>query len=173
MGTEVSYNVVRYIRGAHMTNETMITPSDFTPFPWIKFVMQEYGQRELYGKSANNPRILSYLATSGKFSNDETPWCSAFANWCMEQAGFRGTGKANARSWATWGTNLLSPSYGCIAVLWRESLNSAKGNVGFYAGKQGHSIWLLGGNQNNAVSLKDYPAHRLLRWRWPSEYRVP
>jgi uncharacterized protein (TIGR02594 family) len=36
----------------------------------------------------HNPRILEYhTATSLGASEDEVPWCAAFVNWCLLQAG--------------------------------------------------------------------------------------
>ena len=152
---------------------TLISPSDFSPFPWMRYALQEHGQRERAGKTDNNPRVLQYLNTCGSFTTDETPWCSGFANWCMRQAGILGTGRANARSWLHWGSHLSAPTYGCIAVFWREDPKSSKGHVGFFAGAEGPHILVLGGNQGNAVSLKKYAVGRLLAFRWPAGMGVP
>ena len=68
----------------------MYTPADFTPFPWMEYALQEYGTREIAGRRSN-PRVEEYLRSVGNHGSDETAWCSAFVNWCMEQAGIRGT----------------------------------------------------------------------------------
>lgn len=73
---------------------SLATPSDFTPYPWMQFAFQEYGQKEIKGTS-DNPRIREYLKAvgiGGIHGHDETPWCSAFANWCMTQANIRAPG---------------------------------------------------------------------------------
>src|SRR5437868_4734207 len=107
----------------------MYTPVDFTPFPWMQYALQEYGEREVPGPQSN-PRILEFLRSVGNNGGDETAWCSAFANWCMTQAGIRGTGMANARSWLTWSNYCLArPAYGAVTILWRGSPNGWQGHV--------------------------------------------
>ena len=146
----------------------MFCPADFSPYPWLEYAFAEYGVRETAG-AGTTANIARYLATVGLAGHsDETAWCSAFVNWCMEQAGIRGTGRANARSWLDWGGICLGfPTYGCVTVLWRESPTSWKGHVGFYMGREGSQVVLLGGNQGNAVSIRNYPESRVLGYRWP------
>lgn len=137
---------------------------------WFTKALGELGVRERVG-DADHPRILEYFAATNIPKNDlhdETAWCSAFLNWCMEQDGFKGTRKANARSWLPWGQPLSEPRLGCVVVFWRSEPNSAQGHVAFYVGRDEQSIYVLGGNQNNAVSLAAYPRERLLAYRWPT-----
>ena len=53
----------------------------------------------------SNPRIEEYFATTtyGRHPNSE-PWRSAFVNFCVTQAGVKGTNSALALSWLDWGT---------------------------------------------------------------------
>lgn len=154
-------------------SDEMYTPSDFSLFPWMQYVLEEYGQREVRG-SGSNRRIDAYLRSVGVAAGDETAWCSAFANWCMEQANIMGTGRANARSWLNWGDSCLArPTYGAVTVLWRGSRKGWQGHVAFYVGKEGSNLLLLGGNQGNAVSIRTYAASRLLGYRWPIGYTPP
>jgi uncharacterized protein (TIGR02594 family) len=152
----------------------MFTPVDFSPYPWMKFALAEVGEAEVPGKGSN-PRICEYLAAAGLAADpDETPWCSAFVNWCMGQAKIQGTGRANARSWLNWSDKCLAaPRYGAVAVLWRERMNGAKGHVAFYVGENQGQLVLLGGNQGNQVKLSNYPRNRLLGYRWPPGYAIP
>lgn len=139
--------------------------------PWLTFASRELARkvREVPG-AGDSPDIQAYLATcAGGFDDDETPWCSAFVNWCMTQAGIRGTNRANARSWLSWGKALSEPRPGCVVVLWRDKPNLAKGHVGFFSEMNGSDLVLLGGNQGNAVSFRRYPQYRLLAYRWPSD----
>jgi len=122
----------------------------------MKIATDELGVKELKGKKKNNPRILEYLRTVGKFPTDETAWCSAFANWVMLQSGHRGTLKANARSWLNWGYPLKVPTYGCIVVFKRGNSNW-QGHVAFFLGFEGSKVKVLGGNQGDAVSVGRYP----------------
>ena len=152
----------------------MFCPSDVSSFPWMEYAFQEFGTREIGGRR-DNAAIVRYLATVGLGSHhDETAWCSAFANWCMQQAGIPGSRRANARSWLNWGGYCLgTPHYGCVAILWRGRRNSWQGHVGFYVGIRGRKILLLGGNQGHSVSIKEYDRDRLLGYRWPQGYALP
>jgi uncharacterized protein (TIGR02594 family) len=143
-------------------------------FPWMAIAAQEKGVNEIPG-SGNNPRVLEYLRTTtniGKAatSKDETPWCSAFVNWCLEQAGYDRTKNALARSWLTWGQPITAPRRGCIVVFQREK---KFGHVGFYLDETETHIKVLGGNQQNPetkifeVSEKYYPKSELLGYRIP------
>src|SRR5690606_23551067 len=53
-----------------------------------------------------------------------------------------------------------------IAVLSRGS-NPAQGHVGFVLGAAEDKLFLLGGNQKDAVSVQSFPVARLLGLRWP------
>jgi uncharacterized protein (TIGR02594 family) len=136
--------------------------------PWMKIALGELGQHELAGKRRNNPRIMGYLRSVGLSSWDETPWCSAFTNWCLGRAGIIGSGRANARSWLGWGTllGITRPRFGCVTVL-RRTANPARGHVGFWVGSHGGQVVLLGGNQSDSVCVKAYPLSHVLGHRWP------
>jgi uncharacterized protein (TIGR02594 family) len=135
--------------------------------PWMPVAMAEIGESEVHGAN-NNPRIVAYhTATDLKASNDETPWCSSFCNWVMNQVGMDGTDKANARSWMHWGLPLTEPKYGCIVVL-KRGTNPTQGHVGFYvhdlpAGK----FQLLAGNQSDKVCILSFSKKDVLAYRWP------
>jgi uncharacterized protein (TIGR02594 family) len=136
--------------------------------PWMAIAEAELsaGVREIPGPE-DNPRILEYQrATALGATDDETPWCSAFVNWCMMQAGIARTNSAAARSWLTWGTSLAAPRLGCVTVLSR-STDPTKGHVGFFVDDDGPEyLRLLGGNQGNAVSIRTYRAELALGYRW-------
>lgn len=153
----------------------MASFADSSQFPWMQVALQEYHTRERRGAS-HTARILEYHAScAGHIRDDETAWCSAFANWVMQQIGLEGTGRSNARSWLSWGTAVPTSSYhyGAITVLWRVSPRSWKGHVAFLAGVEGDNVILLGGNQGDAVSLKSYPKSRVLSFRWPDAFPQP
>jgi uncharacterized protein (TIGR02594 family) len=154
---------------------TMASFADNSQFPWMEVALREIGIRERRG-SRHNPRIVEYFASvTSRINDDETAWCSAFANWVMEEIGIEGSGRLNARSWVSWGQTVPndSPHYGAITVLWRGSPRSWKGHVAFFCGMEGGNMILLGGNQGNAVSLRPYPARRLLSFRWPPGFPAP
>ncbi len=139
-------------------------------FPWMPIALAEEGIKEFPGND-DNPRIIEYLKSTNLRapynSRDETPWCSAFANWCIERAGYEGTDSAWARSWASWGKNLPTPRRGCIVVFTRPP-NPAEGHVGFYFGETSTQIKVLGGNQSDAVNVKGYAKSRLIGYRIPA-----
>jgi uncharacterized protein (TIGR02594 family) len=154
---------------------TMASFDDNSQFPWMEVALAEAGIRERPG-NRHNPRIIEYFrSVTRRVSDDETAWCSAFANWVMQQIGIEGSGRLNARSWQTWGQTVPneSPHYGAVAVLWRGSPRGWQGHVAFYCGTEGGNMILLGGNQNNSVCLRPYPWNRLLTFRWPPHFPAP
>ncbi len=144
-------------------------------FPWMTIAEGEKGVSEIPGMG-NNSRVLEYLNATNNLgrsarSKDETPWCSAFVNWCVAQAGIKGTKSALARSWLDWGTPISSPRRGCIVIF---SRNKIFGHVGFYISETQTHIKVLGGNQEDPqshlyqVSERFYPKSALLGFRIPS-----
>ena len=143
-------------------------------FPWMPFALAELGQHEITG-AGDAPRVLEYLRTTtlpaALASQDETAWCSAFVNWCLEQAKCPRTHSAAARSWLTWGQALQVPRRGCIAVFSRDGggpvVTTLSGHVAFYMRTVGHAIEVLGGNQHDRVCVAPYDQSRLLGYRVP------
>lgn len=141
---------------------------------WLEIAKLELGVKEYRG-SADNQAVVKYLESVDALSqsaqrNDETPWCSAFVNWVMEQAGIQGTESAAARSWLSWGIPVDEPQEGCVVILSRGNPNGWQGHVGFFVDKTRKSapyIRLLGGNQRDQVSVASYDADRVLGYRMP------
>ena len=156
-----------FFRGRYRKWSAMI--DDELPEPkWLWVARRELGVHETAGP-ASTARIQEYLATTGLPKGlivDETPWCAAFVEWCLQTAGSKGTGRASARSYLRWGKPLGRPRPGCIAVMSRPG-RPGSGHVGFYLKRDDGVVRLLGGNQNNAVCGRDYPISRVLGYRWP------
>lgn len=152
---------------AHKHLRAVVEPVMEDRFPWMPIARAEIGIKELPGPQ-DNPRILEYLSSTTlagpSRDNDETPWCSAFANWCLERAGYEGTDSAWARSWLTWGVALPVPVEGAVTVFDR---GGAGGHVAFFIGETPSGIRVLGGNQRNQVTISEYPRSRLLGCRLP------
>ncbi|MCL4501648.1 MAG: LysM peptidoglycan-binding domain-containing protein [Deltaproteobacteria bacterium] len=131
---------------------------------WLVIAREEESRKihEFPGQWRDNPRIIEYLKSTSYDGtlHDEVPWCSAFVNWCITQAGLKGTGSAAASSWRNWGQKLTQPRLGCIVVL--------NHHVGFYAGAAGDQIVLLGGNQSNTINTEKKDSGEVLAYRWPS-----
>lgn len=144
-------------------SEAHVSPDDS---PWLSIAEAEVGVEEQPG-SNHEDRILEYHGTCTlKAKTDEVPWCSAFANWALLQAGIIGTRLANVRSFLNWGQELSEPVRGCIVVLSRGR-SPASGHVGFFVSREGGRVLLLGGNQRNRVSKAWYPGSAVLGYRWP------
>ncbi|MEA3210534.1 MAG: hypothetical protein QOE70_3591 [Chthoniobacter sp.] len=118
--------------------------------PWLPIAERELGVIEYPGER-DNPRVLEYHRhTSLKASDDEVPWCSSFANYCMDCAGKPKTNSAAAASWLEWGHRIDTPMYGCVAVFSRTGGNHVTFVVGW--DKRGN-LATLGGNQSDKVCV--------------------
>ena len=137
-------------------------------FPWIPIALAEEGVKEFPG-NGDNPRVVEYLKSTNLSApynaDDETAWCSAFANWCVERSGFEGTDSAWARSWLNWGKKVTKPRRGCIVVFKRDEIS---GHVAFFIGETPTQVKVFGGNQSDAVNISSYPKSRLLGYRVPA-----
>lgn len=143
-----------------------------SPYWWAK---QEEGVSE-YPGYRHNPRIIEYHATCFlKATTDETPWCSAFVNWCVKQARAQQaaagvtqipleTRNAMARSWLLWGVPVTDPREGDIVVFKRGN-DGVSGHVGFFVKRDLLFVWVWGGNQDNCVELKKYLRKDVLGYR--------
>lgn len=130
--------------------------------PWLDIARKEVGVKETSGPISTK-RVLEYHAiTSLKATDDSVPWCSAFACWCVEQAGFKSPKSARAFDWLKWGIPLDKPQLGCIVVLKRGDRD---GHVGFYEYETDVSIALLGGNQGDAVNVMKFSKDRIIGYR--------
>ena len=132
--------------------------------PWLEVALKEEGTAE-YPGPPDNPRIVEYLKTTNigfpYNENDETPWCSAFPNWCFEQVGIEGTGSAAASSWRDWGEELEYGEEGCVVVMTRPGGN----HVGFYMNENDYGVLVLGGNQGDRVSRAWFSWDRITNFR--------
>ena len=130
--------------------------------PWLDVATKEMevGVMEIEGDE-DNPRIVEYhSATSLHATDDETPWCSAFANWCMKQVGIVGTDSAASISWRTWGQE-VGPVPGSLVCF--------NGHVGFlHSIRADGKLLILGGNQSNQVKITPYDKNKALTYRWPA-----
>lgn len=153
---------------SHKYLQFITTPAPASNYPWFAIAHAEIGTREVTG-SGDNPRIVAYHRSTSldapSASNDETPWCSSFVNWCVERSGHAGTDSAWARSWLSWGHPTKTPTKGCIVVFTR---GTSSGHLAFFVSKTATKIKVLGGNQSDEVNISDYPASRLLGYRVPA-----
>ena len=145
---------------------TWAEPKPITP-TWFDVAKKEIGVKEKRG--GENPRIIEYHDTTTLSADeDEISWCSSYINWCFKQVKIKGTNSAAARSWLNWGVTLDEPKAGCVVVFWRESRTSWKGHVAFLDRIEGDRVFVLGGNQSDAVNVSSYPLEQVLGYRWPT-----
>lgn len=136
-----------------------------TRYSWMVIAEGEKGIKEITGISSHTPRILEYHAmTTLKAKADEVPWCSSFMNWVMHRAGYPITRSAAAKSWMKWGKE-VPLQYGAIVILKRTGGH----HVGFYTGETANTVYLLGGNQADAVNVRQYKKELVLSARMPTE----
>ena len=138
--------------------------------PWLRDYRNLLKIREIPGPQ-HHPQIVAWLKDCGlppEMLADETAWCAAGTGGVLKAAGLKGTGRANARSYLTWGTALATPRLGCVSVYERPP-NPAQGHVTFWISDFGPDQHLcFGANQQNAFSFALYPTNLHLGWRWPA-----
>lgn len=140
---------------------------------WLVAARQQIGQAEIHGRK-NNPRILQWwTAIRAPFTDDETPWCAAFVGGMLESVGIRSSRSAAARSYEKWGIPLKNPAIGAIVTFSRKG----GGHVGFVVGQSATSVAVLGGNQGDAVNIRNFPKNgsslRVTSYRWPANEPLP
>jgi len=91
-----------------------------------------------------DPRELAKKRETAEW--ESTPWCAAFVNWCLLEAGSPYLGYATAASWLRFGTPLASPVPGCVTIMPPGS-GGISGHVAFLVKKTAKGVVLLGGNQ--------------------------
>lgn len=137
---------------------------------WIQIAKSELGVKRIPGRR-HNRKILKYFQDVGhKVKNDETAWCAAFVGSCLERAGIRSTRSLVAKSYLQWGRPTRTPKLGTIVVMNRPDDpqgRSWKGHIGFYMRETDRYVYLLGGNQKNAVNVSAYPKHLIKGYREP------
>jgi len=101
-----------------------------------------------------------------------TEWCAAFVNAVLEESGMtnlhdmKHPQPLTARSFLDWGIKVDKPQAGDI-VIFPRGTHRWQGHVGFYVGwerddKDNIYFLILGGNQNDSVSIERYLASKTL-----------
>lgn len=123
--------------------------------------------------AATNPMVLAMLRLDATWpEGDEVPWCSAFANFITWILRLPRSKKLSARSWlavgkpiaiedATPGNDVVILKRGDGVQPGPEVIDAA-GHVGFYAGRTGQFVHVLGGNQGDQVCVMAFPVARVL-----------
>ncbi len=134
---------------------------------WMAHAWAEIGQRE-GGGAVDNPRIAAFYRDvgHGEITHDEVAWCAAFVGAVFERSGIASTRSLLARSYLRWGEGIADGRLGAVAVFTRGA-DPASGHVAFYLDADDTHLFVLGGNQGDAVSVRAIPRSRLLGLRWP------
>jgi uncharacterized protein (TIGR02594 family) len=105
-----------------------------------------------------NPLIVSFFKATnyGSPSGDQTPWCAAFVNWCLQRASRTSTHSASSGSFRCFGEAAGDPEPGDIAVFknpGQDAKCSGSGHVAFWLSAAGDSVQVLGGNQRDSIRV--------------------
>jgi len=97
------------------------------------------------------------------------PWCAAWANSVLADAGISGTDSLMARSFLAWGHPVTGmPKVGDVVVL-RRGRNKYAGHVGFFYSfvdmNGSKMVAVLGGNQGKEVRISYYPITKVIAYR--------
>jgi uncharacterized protein (TIGR02594 family) len=113
-----------------------------------------------------NPLIVGLFSMTNTLPSegDQTKWCAAFVSFCLYAAGKQNKFSALSGAYRTYGTATSSPVPGDVVVFSAlgEAGRNGQGHVGFFVGRTGSSVRLLGGNQRGntgstgAVTEADY-----------------
>lgn len=142
-----------------------MTQPDLRSPEWLRVAFRYDGLKEVPGPK-HSPTISKWLTKLGAWwKDDETPWCGVFVAAVMEEAHFEYPALyMRAKSWLSWGQRIARPTLGCVVIFDR----AGGGHVGFVVGitKNG-DLWVLGGNQRNAVNISLFHPRRTLGYRIP------
>jgi uncharacterized protein (TIGR02594 family) len=126
--------------------------------PWMRTALGQVGTKEAPGAAANE-QILAYFNASNFATTDDTgernAWCASFVAWVMKQNGYTPPEDAfRALSWESFGKKIGEPVYGALGIKVRKK----GGHIAFVVGKSadGQSLFMLGGNQDDRVSIARY-----------------
>jgi len=137
---------------------------------WMREARRLIGVREKVGKGSN-PVIMSWAQRIGGwvasfFTDDDIAWCGLFMAHVLGLTLPREALPANplgALNYNKFGRKLAQPALGAIMTFTR----SGGGHVGLYVGEDPSHYHILGGNQNNSVSITRIEKKRLSDIRWP------
>jgi uncharacterized protein (TIGR02594 family) len=123
----------------------------------LKEMLALYGTVESPG-SGNNPMILKWAKSIGLgsvYKSDAVAWCGLTVAYAAAQAGWDSAPEGNAlwaRNWASWGdhVDMGKAMLGDVLVFARKG----GGHVALYVGEDATHYHILGGNQDDCVSIK-------------------
>lgn len=148
--------------------EDIVTGHKYDDAPsWMKLAAGELGQKEADPYS----RVHLYFEKCGVAPDPRgTPWCRYFVDYCLRESGWETPSGGMARGLVHWGTDidLSNAKLGDIVILWRGTHDDGvSGHVGFFIKQDAGHVYLLGGNQGDAVTEAKFLKSRVLFVRRP------
>lgn len=146
----------------------MFAPAPVEPMPpWMAEMHRKMGLHEV----RDNALLTAWLKVGRFLGNPaQLPWCGDAIESCLAKTLPSEPLPANpffAQSWASFGVDVVVPLVGCIGVIrWAAT----SGHVGIVAGIEGSTVYLLGGNQSNAINVSGFPRSKFIAFRWPKTY---
>lgn len=129
------------------------------------------GIKEVAGQKDSH-FVMSWLTLDQSWpGHDEVAWCSAFVNYVAWLLRLPRSKSLAARSWLAVGLPIkleeARAGFDVVVLTRAGAVNDptvldAPGHVGFFGGVEGDNVLVLGGNQNNAVSLQHFKASNVL-----------
>ncbi len=152
-----------------MIRPAPVSPSQpITEPPWLALARPHLGLHEKPGPQTEG-RIADFFRVVGHpdITDDETPWCAAFVGAMLEQAGYSSSRSLLARSYLEWGSPMAAPIPGAIAIFPRGR-DPGAGHVAFVIAASGSDVKVIGGNQQDQVSIRSFKRNTLIGLRWPA-----
>ena len=139
---------------------------------WMDHAKEHLGLLEKPGPGSN-PKVVELFALSGfpGIHDDAVAWCAAFVGAMFALSNITGSGSLMARSYERWGVGIPEPVWGCVGVKKRAG-PVGSGHVGLVVGANAGTIFLLGGNQNDSVSIAGFPRSAFTAFRWPKGHPI-
>lgn len=152
----------------------------------MRFAWEEY--KKWKGKNERDPKFEKYIVGvydksigwDAKDSGNNYPWCAAFLNWCLIQAGVNYVKSPRSQEIRLDKKmkKLKEPLYGSILVL-TQNKNSSKGHVTFLIGETKDKNYYvgLGGNQDSQLKISIFSKGKGKSlfsngFYWPSNYPI-
>lgn len=140
-----------------------------SPMPkWVAHGLTHLGLREIVG-SKHNATILKWLIQlKAWWKEDETPWCGTFVGHCLKEAGIEPPKNwFRAKAYSDYGTAAARDSIPFGAVCVKSRVGGGHVFFAVAQSRDGHTVFGLGGNQGNMVSISTFRLSDIDAVRWP------
>lgn len=128
-----------------------------------------YGIKEFKGKTENSPTIMAWKKKVIPHStyDEQYSWCAIFIHNMLDEVGLITlplSEAAGARNYLKLGIEVTEPVLGDLVVFKRGT--GWQGHVSTFIRESADGkIWVLGGNQSDAVNISAYSKASLLGYR--------